>query len=294
MESIFSMTTRNSDAATHTDLQKFLDALGEIAPLDLAEDWDNVGLLMGDRNDVVSRVMTCLTISRLTVEEAMEDRADLVITHHPCPFKPIGKLTTETPVGRWLWNLARSGISIYSPHTAWDNARFGINSQLAELIGLKQISPMKPTKLTGEVFAGLGSGRIGFFEAKTALMEIAARLRAAIPEVAIACNDAMEKMCSRVAIVCGSGGSFVRTAAECRADVLLTGEATYHQFLEAEAYGVSLLTIGHFASERFAMNKLAGMLRATFPTTHIWASRRESDSLHFDEIQTKGDESCRK
>ncbi|NQT35940.1 MAG: Nif3-like dinuclear metal center hexameric protein, partial [Planctomycetes bacterium] len=74
--------------------------LKTFAPLELAEEWDNVGLLVGDRGRDVSRAMTCLTITPESVAEAIEQRADLIVTHHPLPFLPLKQLTTDTTVGR--------------------------------------------------------------------------------------------------------------------------------------------------------------------------------------------------
>ena len=101
--------------------------LESIAPLGLAEDWDNVGLLVGDGNENVQRVMTCLTVTPNTVQEAIKKQADLIVSHHPFPFRPTKRITTQDTVGRLLWQLIRNGISVYSPHTAWDSAADGIN-----------------------------------------------------------------------------------------------------------------------------------------------------------------------
>ena len=110
-------------------ISEFLDAF---APPDLAEDWDNVGLLVGDRETAGDRLMTCLTVTPASANEAIDGGADLVITHHPLPFRPLKHLTTDTTPGRLLLDLIRAGIAVYSPHTAFDSAASGINQRLAE------------------------------------------------------------------------------------------------------------------------------------------------------------------
>src|SRR5918996_3072879 len=112
---------------TLADLCDFLDAF---PPPRLAADWDNVGLLVGDRLQTVSRVMTCLTVTPAVAAEAIRERVDLVVTHHPLPFQPLKRLTTDDPTGRLLLDLIRAGIAIHSPHTAFDSAAAGINQQL--------------------------------------------------------------------------------------------------------------------------------------------------------------------
>src|SRR6185295_17432474 len=114
------------------------------APAALAAEWDNVGLLVGDRAQKVERIMTCLTITPAAASEAIREQADLIVSHHPLPFKPLKRLTADQPTGRILLDLIRAGISIYSPHTAFDSAAAGINQQLAEALGLKNIQPLEP------------------------------------------------------------------------------------------------------------------------------------------------------
>src|SRR5689334_15108821 len=79
--------------------------LEEFAPPRLAESWDNVGLLIGDRQAEVRKIMTCLTVTPDTVEEAISSGAELIVTHHPMPFSAVKRLTNDTTVGRILLKL---------------------------------------------------------------------------------------------------------------------------------------------------------------------------------------------
>src|SRR5262249_35252502 len=113
------------------------------APLKLAADWDNVGLLLGDPAAEVGRVMTCLTVTPQSAAEAVEAEADLIVTHHPILFRAVQRLTADTPEGRMLLALAKAGIAVYSPHTAFDNADGGINDILAGRLGLRDVRPLR-------------------------------------------------------------------------------------------------------------------------------------------------------
>ena len=126
-----------------TTVRGVCDYLKSIAPLILAEDWDNVGLLLGDDAGQIKRALTCLTLTREVAEEAVQVGAGLIVTHHPVLFKPIKKITVENAEGRMLLTLLRHGIAVYSPHTAWDNSSSGINQQLAELFELQDIKPLR-------------------------------------------------------------------------------------------------------------------------------------------------------
>src|SRR4051812_23788943 len=96
---------------------EFLEAF---APSELAADWDNVGLLLGDRAAEVRRLVTCLTLTSDVAAEAVASGVGLIVTHHPILFRGIKRLTTATSEGRMLLELARANVAVYCPHTAFD------------------------------------------------------------------------------------------------------------------------------------------------------------------------------
>ncbi|MCA9069469.1 MAG: Nif3-like dinuclear metal center hexameric protein, partial [Planctomycetaceae bacterium] len=100
---------------TVADVIRFMESLA--AP-QLAEEWDNVGLLLGDEAAEVQSVMTCLTLTPDVADEAVRQKSGLIITHHPILFRAIKKLTTATDEGRMLLQLIQAGVAVYSPHTA--------------------------------------------------------------------------------------------------------------------------------------------------------------------------------
>ena len=259
-----------------SDVRQFLDSF---APPVLAEEWDNVGLLVGDPQQRVERVMTCLTITPASCAEAVSKRADLIVTHHPLPFHPLRRLTTESTPGRLLLELIRAGIAVYSPHTAFDSAAEGINQQLAECIALEDIQPLVPLPADGT--GRTGSGRRGRFASPLPLLETARRLRAFLKIGGLQAAGPDDAIISTAAIACGSGGSFLEHAIRQNLDLLITGEASFHTCLEAHSSGVHLLLVGHFASERFALEALAEFLARKFPNLTVWASDHETDPLRW-------------
>lgn len=124
-----------------TEIVRFLEKL---APPDRAADWDNVGLIVGDLDKDVHRLLTCLTVTPLVAEEAIARQADLIVTHHPIMFRPVQKLTSDTPSGRSLLRLIQGNVAVYSPHTAFDNCVGGINELLAQRLGLLEVAPLRP------------------------------------------------------------------------------------------------------------------------------------------------------
>jgi len=127
-----------------------VSALQSIAPLSLAAEWDNIGLLLGDAAGPVQRVMTCLSVTPESVAEAVEAGVQLIVSHHPILFRATKTLTTATPEGRMLLNLVQAGTAVYSPHTAFDNCAGGINDQLAQKLRLTNVGPLRLTIDAGE------------------------------------------------------------------------------------------------------------------------------------------------
>ncbi|HMC88114.1 MAG TPA: Nif3-like dinuclear metal center hexameric protein [Gemmataceae bacterium] len=120
-----------------------IEFLEEFAPSQLAAQWDNVGLLLGDQQTAVQRIMTCLTVTPPSAAEALGAGAQLIVSHHPILFRPIKRLTTATPEGRMLLELIRGGIAVYSLHTAFDNTAGGINELLARKLDLQEVGPLR-------------------------------------------------------------------------------------------------------------------------------------------------------
>ncbi len=266
--------------------------LEKFAPPQLAESWDNVGLLVGDHHAVVRKIMTCLTVTPPVLDEAITSRADLIVAHHPLPFSAIKRLTNDTIVGCMLLRLIGAGVAVYSPHTAFDSAAEGINQRLAEGLGLTEIEPLVPCagvpasagSDTSPAKAGtpaLGAGRHGRLEQLITLDELARRLMKFLDITDLQTVGDLEQKRSRVAVACGAAGEMLDAARHAGCDVMLLGEARFHTCLDAEGWGIGLLLPGHYASERFAVEALAEVLGRRFPDVQVWASLSERDPLRW-------------
>jgi len=272
-----------------TSLEAVCSSLASIAALRLAEDWDNVGLLVGNRRASVAKVMTCLTVTPNVVSEALEQQAGLIVAHHPLPFKPLARITSDSVAGEMLLRLIGAGVAVYSAHTAFDSAAEGINQHWSELLGLQSVQTLV-TK-AGEATVSTdpnddraalpieGTGRLGRLAEPESLHSLVSRAACAVGATSPRYVGDPERKVSKIGLACGSGGSFLSAARRRGCDVLITGEATFHACLEAEACGIGMGLLGHYWSERFAMESLAKVLEATFPDLSIWASSSEHDPL---------------
>jgi dinuclear metal center YbgI/SA1388 family protein len=259
------------------DVAAFLEVF---APPALAEEWDNVGLLLGDRAASARRIMTCLTITPDSAAEAVDEQVELIVAHHPLPFRPLKRITTDAPEGRLLWKLIGAGTSVYSPHTAFDSTVEGINQSLAEGVGLSQIEVLLPK---AEPVAGrtLGAGRRGRLAAPLSLAEFADRVKAFLQIDQVQVVGSADRRVEQVAVGCGSAGEFLGAAQAAGCDLLLTGETRFHTSLEAESCGMGMILAGHYATERFAVERLADVLARQFSDAQVWASRQERDPLQW-------------
>lgn len=249
--------------------------VAEIAPLRLAESWDNVGLLLGRTNRDVRRVMTCLTLTNPVVEEAILRDVQMIITHHPILFRGTNKITDETAEGRLLLNLAEAGIVVYSPHTAFDSAAEGINQSLAESLGLSQIQPLRVMNEQ----PGCGSGRFGLLNPPASLelflQSVCRTVRAAYLEFSPGGPDLVRK----VGVACGAAAEFLEDASKAGCDAFITGEARFHAVLECQSLGINLILTGHYCSERPAVESLVSKLRNHCPAVEFFSSTADQNPL---------------
>jgi dinuclear metal center YbgI/SA1388 family protein len=359
---------------------KIIGFLDDFAPTELAASWDNVGLLLGDRNTKVKRAVTCLTLTSAVASEAVEEKAQLIITHHPILFRAVKRLTADNSEGRMLLSLARHGIAVYSPHTAFDNTPGGINDSIALKMGLLEAGPLRKREAGRQVklvvfvpdkdltavsealftagagqigqyrecsfrlagtgtfhgsetshptvgqkgrreevsewrlevvcpeaavervlsalrkahsyeepafdvyplrpaWSPLGEGRVGKLPRPTALVEVAQALKSALAvEMLPIVGDEQQKI-QKVAIACGAGGEMLSDVFRSRADLFVTGELRFHDYLAAQAHDVALCLPGHYATERFGVEELAVRLQDKFKDVVVWPSRRERDPI---------------
>ena len=249
--------------------------LEKLAPTNLAESWDNVGLLLGRRNRPVQRLMTCLTLTAPVSAEAVERQAQMIVTHHPILFRATKKITDATEEGRILLQLAEAGIAVYSPHTAFDSADRGINQQLAENLGLQHIQALRP----GGDDANSGAGRFGVLENPLDRQEFLEKVAMTVQSRSLEVCWHENQPVNQVAVACGAAAEFLEDAIRAGCDTFLTGEARFHSVLEAQSRGINLILTGHFASERPAIEQLAKEIAQQYPEIDCFPGDSDRDPL---------------
>ncbi len=235
-------------------IQTVLEYMQGWADPQLAESWDNVGLLV-DAGGSVDKILVALDITREVVEEAEQKGCGLIVSHHPVIFKPLKGLNASQPA----FLLVQKGISAICMHTNLDAAEGGVNDVLAKLLGVTEVQP----------FAELG--RIGKI-APLSAMDFAQRCKE-ILQAPVMLADA-GKQISTVALIGGSGGDFFKEAALAGADCLVTGEASHHHGLDATEMGLSVVVAGHFATEVPVVREMQARLQGAFGDIEVLMSEK--------------------
>lgn len=234
-------------------LNDIIKLMEEIAPPDLAEEWDNVGLMLGRRNKQVKRIMLALDMTKASVEQAIAFHADVLITHHPAIFKKLASVTDKIWQQELLLTLAEHGIAVYSAHTNLDCVQGGVNDALVRALGLEDADIL-------DVRSGLG--RVGYVE-RCSLDEFAGNVKKQLKAPYVVVGNA-GKPVHKVAVCGGAGTDLIETALACGADTLVTGDVKYHSAQEAVFSGLNIIEAGHQPTELPVLNELADKLSLRF------------------------------
>lgn len=227
------------------------DYLDEIAPFACQEEWDNSGLLVGDFDNEVKKIAVVLDVSCAVMEQAIAENVDLIISHHPLIFKPVKNFLSDSIA----YQLAINGISVISTHTCFDCADGGVNDVLCEMLNMRNIAVL-PTNI-----ASSATVRVGFVDETTA-EELAENVSSSL-RTNVSFVSGREKI-KTVAVCTGSGSDFIGEVLAHSIDAFITGEASYHTMLTAEENGLTVITAGHFETEKPAMEELKNRMKLKF------------------------------
>ena len=228
-------------------VREIYDYLDLIAPFDTAEEWDNCGLTVGSFNKDVKKIYIALDVTSDALNDAIDFGADLVITHHPMIFNPVFQITEDSLV----YKAVKSGMSFIASHTCLDKAEGGVNTCLANAVGIKNLK-------TSESDEFLKFGELEPCSAE----ELARKIKSALGG-AVSFTDS-GKAIKTVALCSGSGGDLVAEAKRIGADAFLTGEAKHHEYLLSKELGISMLVAGHFETENIVCEYLYNSLKEKF------------------------------
>ena len=233
-----------------------------------AESWDRVGLVIGEPDAVVRRVLLVVDCVPETVEQAVEVGAELIVSHHPLLLRGVSSVAATTYKGRIVHRLIKEGIALFTAHTNADVANPGVSDALADRLGLLDTRPLRPDRDD----PCRGTGRIGALPVPGTLAQFAKLVASVLPATSggVRVSGAADRRVATVAVCGGAGDAFLAEALAEGVDAYLTSDLRHHPASEFVcADGPALLDAAHWATERPWLDPLAAYLRASAPVQTI-------------------------
>jgi len=265
-------------------LDRLLDVLQELAPLELAEEWDNVGLLIcPSRKKTTRKILLAIDLTEPVLEEALKAGADTIVAYHPPIFDPLSELTPTKARERVILRLVESRIAVYSPHTALDAVVGGVNDWLAQGLGEGDSRPIVPFVAPGLETAEVatGQGRLVRLRKPVKLSTLVRRIKShlGLKKLRMARVGRGNPVISTVGLCAGAGGSVLGGV---EADVYLTGEMRHHDVLDANALGATVILCEHTNTERGYLRILRSRLaRSLGRGVEVRVARTDREPLDF-------------
>ena len=259
-----------------TTTQKVMDSLEEWAPLSYQEGYDNAGLIVGDPKTEIKGVIIALDSTEEVVEEAIHLGANLIIAHHPIVFKGLKKFNGSNYIERTVIKAIKNNIAIYACHTNLDAVMTGVNSKICDLLKLKNRSILNLKKGEDEV----GSGMIGELSEPLDEMDFLKNVKKTFNTGALKYTKLLNKSVCRVAVCGGSGSFLLEDAIRAKADVFITSDFRYHQFIDADGQ-IVIADIGHFESEICTQELIYDYLSEKFTTFVACFSKVNTNPINY-------------
>ena len=254
-------------------INKVLEILNEWAPEADAQEWDNVGLLIGSEEDELTGILVALDVTEAIANEAKESGSNLIITHHPIIFNPLYTLRRSEYPASVIVQLIKNDLSVYTMHTNLDIAESGVNETLAEKLKLKQIKPFDDSELGA-------LGRIGELQSELRMDDFLKELKSVLAVESLTYKGDTSKFIKKVALCSGAGGSFIDTAVRMNADVFVSSDFKHSNWLEA-GERIALVNAGHFESEEIVLDSIIDKLGRRMQNVDISIRKAKSESKPY-------------
>ncbi len=241
-------------------LEKITKYLEKKYPLKNVEDWDNVGLQIGDMSKDIKKILISLDCDLEAIEEGIVKNVDLIITHHPMIFTSLKKIDYSTVLGEKINKIIKNDIAVYTLHTNVDGSNGGLNDYILKKIGIESSKKMCLNDKKTNVEYGIG--RYFSLKEEIFLEEYIGWIKdkLEINKVILYSKNKIFKV-KKIAVVNGSGGNFWKKAKNYGVDLLITGDVKYHEAEEAMENGMSLIDLGHYSSEKLFMELIENDLK---------------------------------
>lgn len=260
--------------ATVADILNFIQAL---APVEMKESWDNVGLNCGRSDREVTTVLVALDPFESVCQEALELGAELLVTHHALIWSP-GFVTDGNAQGSNTLFLIENNIACINAHTNLDCAPGGVNDILAEKLGLKDIQVIDPRGMDAKG-RQWGLLRQGAVQAQP-LNRFLYNVKRSLGCEGLRYVDGGRPV-HHVAVGGGACACEMTAAVNAGCDTFVTADVKYNQFWDAKNLGINLIDAGHFHTENPVCGYLAQKIQEAFPKIRVHLSAHHTDCAKF-------------
>lgn len=233
----------------------------EHVPLKFKEDYDNVGLMVGSNDCKVTSILVALDCTISVINEAIQKNCNLIVTHHPLLFKKPSSITTDTLLGKKIISLIRNDINVYSSHTNLDSIKGGINDIIVGLLDLTNCRTIDPSPCRAVDDKISGIGRIGEISDPITLSELCDKVKMCLNVSHLRFCGNKSKLIKKLAVINGSGQSYLDKAKSMGADCIITGDTTYHYISDFQEEGIAIIDAGHFGTEWAGLEVFAKWLK---------------------------------
>lgn len=248
-------------------------------PTSIAEDFDNVGLIIGDPESKITSILVTLDTTEDVVEEAINKGCNLIVSYHPIIFNGLKQITNDSYVQKSVIKAVKNNISVYAIHTSLDNHPKGISYLLSDLIGLKNISILLPKEeKLNKLKIGIGS--IGDLEKPMNEITFFDLLKNKLGLKYLRHTNKLNKKISKVSVVVGSGSFAIKDSIESNVHAFITSDLKYHNFFEADNNAI-LIDIGHYESEKHIKLFIREFLNEKLPNFTILLSEQNINPVNY-------------
>ncbi|MCM0648809.1 Nif3-like dinuclear metal center hexameric protein [Clostridium swellfunianum] len=224
------------------------DIMESYAPSYLKESYDNVGLMVGDLDSEITKILIALDCTLDVIKEAVDKNCNLIVSHHPLLFLKPSTITNDTLQGKKIIELIRNNINLYSSHTNLDVATDGMNDIITKLLGFNEWTVLEPCSLASEG-KEQGIGRLVELEDAITLISLCKKVKEKLKIDSLRYSGDGEKLINKIAIVNGSGEDYFKQAFKAGAECIITGDTSYHYVSDYSEMGIGIIDAGHFETE---------------------------------------------
>lgn len=235
-------------------IREITECIEAFAPLALQESYDNAGLIVGRADDELKGgVLLAVDVTEEIIQEAIDTRCGMIITHHPIIFHPLKRLNSASVVERCVESAIKHDIALYACHTNLDSVKNGMSWRLGAMLGLENMQTLE------QISENSGFGVVGNLASPMDTADFFALLKDRLSCSVIRHSQVVKSRIERVALCTGAGASLIGAAADAACDAYVTADLKYNDFYLPDGEFV-ICDVGHFESEFCAVDILFEIL----------------------------------